>query len=299
VDKTFWRSVAENDGALPDGYTIAALTPELLESLGSTDAELRDDLAYPILDTWIHTGGYTHDELRTLLAQLGQNLSVGLGEPAGDKVFLRTFSILVANEILEEDNLQPFLAEAEVRAWLGRALAYLAGERDLRGYIAGQGWAHSAAHTADTLWVFTRNRYLGAPDLERILDAIAAKVIAPVEHVFLYREDQRLAAVVISALQRDLLEMPFLAAWLGGMAQPADRAPWREAYQSLEQISAFYNTLAFLRSVYFQLLLGGRVPAYHPDPDYFRRLPAVRDDLLPAIAEALRASDPAFYARPA
>ncbi|MBA2286746.1 MAG: DUF2785 domain-containing protein [Ktedonobacteraceae bacterium] len=41
-----------------------------------------------------------------------------------------------------------------------------------------KGWAHSAAHTADLLMVLANNRDLDAADLERILNAIAAKVQA-------------------------------------------------------------------------------------------------------------------------
>ena len=39
-------------------------------------------------------------------------------------------------------------------------------------------------------------------------------------------EDQRLATAVVSALQRDVLKMPFLKAWLGRIAEPAG-AFWR------------------------------------------------------------------------
>jgi hypothetical protein len=295
MDKAIWQAFVESGAEVPAGHSVDELTPELLAYLGSTDPFLRDEVAYPVLDGWIHGGQYSDDRLRELLEQLEPNLALGLGGAIDDSVFLRTFSILVANEILEEDNLRPFLDEPTVRGWLDRALDYLLDERDLRGYVGKKGWAHSAAHTADTLWVLSRSRFVGAPELARILDAIAAKISAQVEHVYLYGEDQRLATAVMSALRRDLLAMPFLTDWLARLAAPPGRPAWREFYRAPADASAYANTKLFLRSLYFQLLLGTRVPGYHPEPAYLRRPPAVRDQLLPALVDTMRALEPAFY----
>lgn len=294
MDRAFWQAFLTSDDPVPPGHTAAELTPELLGYLGSPDAWLRDELAYPVLASWVSHGMYGAGDLRALLDQLAANLRVGLGEQGDDRVFLRTFSILVANEILERDNLHPFLAEEEVRGWLDRALAYLTDERDLRGYTGASGWAHSAAHTADTLWVLSRSRFLGAPDLARLLDAIAAKLVAPIEHVYLYGEDQRLATAAVSILRRDLLDMPALHGWLAHITEAAG-AFWQGDFSPL-RASVLANAKLFLHSLYAQLLLGTRVPRYHPDKAFFRQPPAVRDELLPALAEALRAIEPHSYA---
>lgn len=295
MDKTFWHAFIESGAEIPADHTVEELTPELLTYLGSTDPFLRDEVAYPVLDSWIHGGQFSDGRLRELLDKLGLNLAIGLGSQGNDSVFLRTFSILVANEILEEDNLRPFLDEATVRGWLDRAIEYLLAEHDLRGYIGEMGWAHSAAHTADSLWVLSRSRYVGERELARILDATAAKISAQVDQVYLYGEDQRLAAAVLSALRRDLLAMPFLTDWLARLAAPPGRRPWRDFYRAPADASAYANVKLFLRSVYFQLLLGTRVPEYHPEPEYFRRPPAIRDQLLAAVAEAMLALEPGFY----
>jgi hypothetical protein len=297
MDKAFWQAIVDADGAVPAGRTVEELTPELLAYLGSTDPFLRDEVAYPLVDAWVHNGAYSDAQLRAILDQLAANLEIGLGEQDSDSVFLRSFSILAINEILEEDNLRPFLTEAEVRAWLERALAYLAAERDLRGYVPGKGWAHSAAHTADSLWVLSRSRYLGAPDLERLLSAIADKIVKPVAHIYLHLEDERLAAAVASALRRDLLDIPFLSAWLDRLARPVGDKRWIETVEDSAHTAAYHNARNFLRSLYLQLVLGVRVPSYHPDPAYFTRAPALRDELLPLVAGSLRTLDPGFYTR--
>ncbi len=294
MDRAFWQAVLASDAALPPGHALADLTEELLGYLGSPDPWLRDELAYPLLDSWIGGGRYTPAELRALLGQLAANLQVGLGEQGDDRVFLRSFSLLVANEILERDNLHPFLAEAELREWLDRALSYLAAERDLRGYTGASGWAHTAAHTADTLWVLSRSRFVGAADLARMLGAIADKVGARVASIYLYGEDQRLAGAVLSILRRNLLDMEALNEWIERLVAPASTF-WSTGDFSPEAASALHNTKLFLHSTYSQLLLGSRVPRYHPDPAYFERAPGVRDMLLPALAEAARRLEPAFY----
>jgi hypothetical protein len=297
MDRTFWQAFLTSDEPVPAGHSIDELTPELLGYLGSPEAWLRDEVAYLVLDSWISHGFYTPEQLRELLTQLAANLQNGLGEIGDDRVFLRSFSLLVANEILERDNLHPFLSEAELREWLERALHYLAAERDLRGYTGAHGWAHTAAHTADTLWVLSRSRYLGAADLVRMLDAIADKVSAPVAQVYIYGEDQRLASAVMSILRRDLLDMAALNAWLARLVDPGSTF-WRAGDFAQEAASALHNTKLFLHSTYSQLLLGSRVPHRHPDPAYFERAPAVRAALLPALAEAARTLEPIFYRAP-
>ena len=294
MDRAFWQALLDGDGALPPGHVLAELTDELLSYLGSPDPWLRDELAYPLLDGWIGAGLYTPAELRTLLAGLAANMQQGLGESGDDRVFLRSFSLLVVNEILERDNLHPFLEEAELRGWLDRALSYLAAERDLRGYTGASGWAHTAAHTADTLWVLSRSRFVGTDDLARMLGAIADKVGARVANIYLYGEDQRLAGAVLSILRRDLLDMDALNKWIARLVAPASMF-WSAGDFSPEAASALHNTKLFLHSTYSQLLLGSRVPRYHPDKVFFERAPGVRDALLPALAAAARRLEPAFY----
>src|SRR5271156_5888473 len=52
-DRAFWRAIQTNHYAVPEGESAAALAHELSGYLGSPDPELRDDLAYSILDVWI------------------------------------------------------------------------------------------------------------------------------------------------------------------------------------------------------------------------------------------------------
>jgi hypothetical protein len=298
MDKAFWQSVLDADGAVPEGQTIEALTPELLAYLGSTDPFLRDEVAFEVLAAWIvRDRHYSPAELRTLGDSLAENLSVGLGEQATDRIFLRSFSALVLNKVVEADNWYTTLEETDIRRWMDRGLKYFAAERDLRGYVPEKGWAHALAHTADLLWVLAQNRYLHTADLERILSAIADKLTAPTEYPSLALEDERLANVVWAALRRDMLSLAFLQAWLNSLVRPFQERPRSEITTNALNSNAYHNTRSFLHSLYFQLMLGPRPPSWYTDTSFFMDAPALREQLLPLVVDTLRALDPGFYAQ--
>jgi len=282
VENTFWQSIVETDYTIPEGQSASALLPELLTMLGAIDPVIRDEYSYPILATWIERGLYTSIELRAIGQQMEANLKLGIAEPGNDTVFLRTFSALILECVAEYDHLHPFLEELEIRAWLEAGLEYLKQEQDLRGYVQGKGWAHSAAHTADLLMILTQNRYLGTTDLERILDAIADKVRKRAAHVYLYQEDERLAYAVRKALKRNLLEMPFLHTWLERLTELEELPGWLAAFQDTITTATYANIRNFARSLYFQL-------KFDQEP------PTIAPAVCSALEETLRDMDLGFY----
>jgi hypothetical protein len=285
VDQVFWQAILDGDGSVPNGHSAMSLTPELLELLGSTDAVLRDDVALSLLSLWIgREGTYTNEQLRAIGRQMAQNLKLGIGKLDDDSVFLRSFSALVLGCVIDHDNAQLFLAPAEVQAYLEQALEYLAGERDLRGYVAEKGWAHSAAHTADLLADLARNPALNCHDLERMLHAIAEKVGAPAEHAYLYKEDERLAYTVLTALRRNIIGMSFLETWVDRLASN-DAPPWHQAASTAAGASARHNSKVFLRSLYFQLA-------------WDENAPQLAQELIAKLQAALKSSERIFYSLP-
>ena len=275
MDKAFWQDLLDAKGALPAGYDLHALTDELLSYLGSPDPHLRDGVAYPLLAQWISKGHYSQDELRAMTTRLSANLKVGLGEQGTESVFLRAFSALMLAELIHQESKRSIFefAEADVRAVLEATLAYLPEERDLRGYIPGLGWVHAVAHASDLLWVLANSRYLGAADLERVLDAIASKVAPPVEHIYLFNEDARMARAVMGVLRRNLVSLSFLSGWLDRLARPEGRAISIEAFfvgeppaiASQVNVCLLHNTRQFLRSLYFALAAEEQPPAIAAD----------------------------------
>ena len=282
MDRSFWRVIANDENALPQGEWVAELTPELLAWLGSTDPELRDEFAYRILAAWIERGQYGPEQLRGMAKQMTANLEAGLGEEGTDSVFLRTYSVLILMEVVAHDNADPFLDPADLDGYLEAALGYLRRERDLRSWVPGPGWANAVGHTADLLMMLARSPHLGSGELERILTAIADRVLAPTPVVFVHHEDERLAYASLNVLRRQLVARPVVIDWLDRFTAPAGRSDWRQAYATVPESAARANATSFLRSLYFQLLLTAE-----PPPD--------RQETLDAIVATLHKADIGFY----
>ena len=52
----FWQQVLDSDMAVPDERPLNELTAELVGMLGSTNPVERDEIAYPVLATWVGRG---------------------------------------------------------------------------------------------------------------------------------------------------------------------------------------------------------------------------------------------------
>lgn len=253
MDKAFWKQVARNNYAVPSGSDLMDLTDALLGYLGSADPELRDEIAYQTLVNWIlRQPRYTPEQLRRMRDRLSMNLEAGLGESGTDTVFLRSFSVLVLGLIIYRDNLQPFLEETEVSEMLDRVLSYFSAENDLRGWIPGKGWAHSVAHTADTLKFLVRNPCTDVIAHLSILVVISGKLMSPTTAVFSHDEDERLALTFMEILKRNLVEETVLTYWATQLGD------WREGRNPETQFDpavygTYRNIKQFLRSLYFQL----------------------------------------------
>src|SRR5260370_4908463 len=118
-DREFWRAIAKNRYAVPDGQPVFPLLRELSGYLGSRDPELRDDLAYSITTIWIkRQKQMSTDELDSLLDDWQAYLRTRIGETANDGTLNRSFSALSLVALAERDLKMPFLAEHLYRAFL-------------------------------------------------------------------------------------------------------------------------------------------------------------------------------------
>ena len=247
MDKEFWVSLAENDYKIPESHTLEELTETLFGYLGSTDPEMRDDIAYLVYANFLKREMYAQDEIREHINKLLNNLDNGIGETNTDSVFLRTFSVLLLAEIVYNDNKKPLLDKAQVETILSKALSYLEAEQDPRGHVPVKGWAHALAHTADLLQELGKSRFVNKDDFENILNGIANKLVHSTNWVYIHGEDERLANAVAAILQRDLDSIEFLQSWLNSLIE--SEKPWKGAYMDEGQAKAFHNVRNFLRSV--------------------------------------------------
>ena len=294
MDSISLQKIIDAEYQLPDDVAIDDLTPQLLQNLGSTDSDLREN-SYTVLGGLIgKTSTYQPPQLREIGEKMLQNLTHGIGEAGTNTVFLRAFSLLILEAIIDAESRQHFLTDAEIHEWLDKGLAHLAAEQDLRGYTAKSGWAHAIAHAADFCSVMAINRHLNTDDLKRILNAIADKVIAPAAQILLYQEDDRLSMAVYAVLLRNLLNMDNLKTWLQRFVEPPNGLKWGQSYQDEAHQHARHNTVTFLRSLYFQMKFG--VQYVHQSFDV--KVPAHQTEMLDAISDTLKNIDTWIYAKP-
>jgi Protein of unknown function (DUF2785) len=225
-DRNFWVTLRSSGFKLPPGEPALPLALEAAALLGSTDSELRDDIAYEALETWVYREQrLSSAELGRLRMVLSANARQGLGEEAADGLFLRSFSLLALALLAAEDLKRPFLDVQQFDALLDLAVTELASERDLRGYVAGKGWGHATAHCADLMKFLARNHWLRPEQQSRIVDAVAGR-LRSAGLVFVWGEDARLAAALSAVAQRpDADPAPFLA-WFQRLREEHE-ALWR------------------------------------------------------------------------
>ncbi len=246
-DRRFWRSIAGHHYDIPNDGSAPVLAQELSGLLASPDPELRDDLAYSILATWISRGQLAVPDLISLSDQWRTNLSNRIGESGTESVLKRSFSALCLASVAERDLKTPFLGEQRYRALLGDALAYLNQERDLRGYDEKLGWIHASAHTADLLQALATNPLFTKTDQRSVLTAISER-LSSVREIYTHGEQDRLALTVAAILKRNDFDEPTFDMWLEQM-QEADRAMWTHTPIPLDEMARYQNRTYFIEAL--------------------------------------------------
>ena len=252
MDKLFWRTIQENQYAIPADHTPTSLTAELFSYLGSTDPELRDQIAYETFANFLKRDYYSLEEIEIYIANLLANLDIEIGEVESDSVFLRSFSVLFLAEIVHNDNKAPRLKGPVIQTILEKGLRYLASEKDLRGYVKGKGWAHALAHTADLLLVLGRNLNTSEREHTLILIGMSEKLIQSTTWVYAYGEDDRLSRAALEILRRSTLSATFVRRWQDSLIKPNDGS-WKGAWTKEQTTRAFFNVRNFVRSLYLQV----------------------------------------------
>lgn len=252
--REYWREIAKNRYAIPAGEDAFALARELSSYLGLPDPELRDDLAYSILETWIvEQKKFSPEQLVSLLDEWRANLHAGIGETGTDSVLRRSFSALCLALLADRDLKEPFLGSERFRALLDDALAYLRDEKDLRGFDAKKGWIHATAHTSDLIAELAGNRLFAKEDQRRVLQALTQR-LATASEIFAYGEQDRLAGVAAVIALRGDIDAEGWRSWISEMGKEDD-VVWKETPPKMLPLARFENDSYFLRATVAQMAL--------------------------------------------
>jgi hypothetical protein len=245
-DRHYFHDIASHSFVIPPGASAFALAQELTPWLASPDPELRDTLAYTILDIWIRHSQLTDADLLAMLPPLQQNLTSGIGDSGTDSVFRRSFSALTLASFAERDLRQPFLSPAQYRALLLSALAYLRNERDTRGFDPAKGWIHSTAHTADLLAALARNPSFTPADQQTLFTAVEQRLHS-VGRIYNYGEQDRLAVALLCVITRDDFQLSSFQSWLASVEQ--DSVVWQKSPPDPVQLALFENHTYLLEAL--------------------------------------------------
>jgi hypothetical protein len=276
MSTAYWQQVRSAEMKVPTDRPLADLTAELTTMLGSTDPVERDEIAYPILATWITEGVYD-DLLAGLGDGMAAGLTQGLGEIGTDSVFRRSFSALALAECIRRDNTEGRLPGAKILEWGDRVTGWLVRERDVRGFMPGHGWAHAVAHGADAIGALAESPHFGLNELTVLLDVVADRVVLETPVPLSSGEPDRLALATMGILRRRLVPLRVIEPWLARITAAASTpvATDRDPYLVTG------NPQAFLRALHIQVALA-------PEPV------DVRADLLLELVASLRATNAAY-----
>ena len=278
MSASYWDQVISDGLAVPSDRPLDDLTADLTRMLGSPDPAERDDTAYATLAAWIERGVYD-DLLPGLGDGMAAGLRVGLGQHEDDSVFRRSFSVLVLAECLTRDSDQTLVPETKIFEWGDRIATWYLRERDVRGHVAGKGWAHAVAHGADAIGALGESPHLGAPEHQALLDVLGERLLRqPADVPLAAGEPDRMAAAAMQILRRGTLGADVLEPWvhrIGAAGNPYKGPVDHDPYASAAAPQAF------LRALFVQLSLA-------PKP------PDVRSDLLLVVIEALRLTNAPF-----
>ncbi len=247
ANKTFLRSVADNNYTFPENVDSFGLALALLSNFASTDEELRDELSYMLLARGIIDKSLlTPEQLENLLLVTLDNnhLFYHIGDAGTDTVFMRSFSNLIIAAILYTDAKRPTLSPNLIARARDALLHYARLERDWRGYVEGKGWAHAMAHLADALDECVQHPTTTVVDREKMLSMLGdlIKIKVPLYH----EEDMRLATVAYHIILGKQASEDVLSTWLDNCFVERDAV--------VETWLSATNARNFLRSLYFLLL---------------------------------------------
>ena len=244
--KALLRNIKDNKYIVPEGVNPYKFSLKLMDFIGDTDGELRNDLVYYVLANWILMDVLTPEEAQDIfmIAIDEKHLFNGLGE-ISDKVFFRTFSVEIAACIIYKH--RSFLLDSIILKGFNAVLKFYNEDRDVRGYVEGKSWAHGAAHGADALMEFAKCKIIGYEGLKKILDSIYKKININY-YGYINNEDERMISAVKEVFERGIIPVEEIEEWIINFGNIEKTGILHDDYL-IE-----FNVTLFLKSLYFRLV---------------------------------------------
>lgn len=224
---------------------------EMLTQIGNPDSYLRDKLIYQSFGKMIFSNQLNPEEIQSLLEMVLQEdyLFYGIGESGTDSVFTRSFSALVIAAVIEYDIEKQVVDPDLVLYTVDGVIRYMVEEKDARGFINRNGWAHAIAHGADAMDALAKHPLLKKEDINRILHAVQHSLLRQVD--YLDEEEERLATIIASLIKYQDTE-PIVRLWIEEMTGMVE-TQMDENKGSIDAYHVKRTVKNFLKSVYVNL----------------------------------------------
>lgn len=238
--KQMLRSIVK-EGSRPEDPFKTVM--DVVNILGSTDAELRDELGYgALIELLIHQKQLTHEELRSLWKDSisEEQLFHKIGEEGTDSVFRRSFTSLLITLLIHRDHEDHFLSEGDFQLVLESLIEYCRLEKDHRGLVNEKGWAHAPAHVADAIHECVIHRFATHDHCQQLWSALH-DLLNQATKVYDADEDERLATAATSMVLSEKVSLTTMISWL-------------KEIEVGEALHIKINQKHFVRCVYLRLL---------------------------------------------
>lgn len=245
------KRLEEEAYLLREGGRIQDFTDLMLRHIGDPEPELREQI-YATFDIWLKRDNrYSDDDMRQLVSVLtdDQHLFYQIGTDGDLSVLTRAFAVLPVALIMQRHRDHPFLNPDEFQHLKQSLLRYYQEEKDLRGYLADEGWAHAAAHGADALEELVRCPESDLAVQREVLEAVTGMLHNGVQ-IFGEEEDERMVSIVATMINESLLPQQEIADWMISLSQCTE---WPD---TRAQRVARVNGKNLVRCLYFRTKTG-------------------------------------------
>lgn len=231
---------------------------EMLLHIGSTDAELRDQLIYRTFITLLSENLLTPYQLQYLFDTVTSEayLYFQIGDEHNDSVFTRSFSALLIAGILAKDTELLVLDDEGLDNFFKKIGRYLLLEKDTRGHVEEKGWAHSIAHGADLATTTIKHPKFNLQYAPSILHAL--KLVSWKDVVFINDEEERLVNIIEALLNRGYSEEALIE-WAEQVFDKFEMHLLTQGYNE-----GFFLgrtcTLNFMKTLFFALKMNNQAP---------------------------------------
>ena len=240
------KAIKGDEFKVPERVNAFELALVMMEYLGDSDSELRDDLVYSVLSNWVINGVFSKEQLKQILASTldEKHLFYKIGEKDTNSVFMRAFSVLIVASIIYVHRADGFLNYEELIHVKNSVIKFMEEEKDVRGYVVEGGWAHTAAHSSDALDELGLCEEFGREELMEILKAIKDKVSIDC-YAYICYEDERLAFATNSLISRNLLTKEELSEWVKSFLEYDKKIDFPNHYYLISNIKNYLNSLYY------------------------------------------------------